>query len=218
MPETSSPTGSTGPTSNLPAVTAAVTLPKDFGIPQMAALARDLAVEFKDVPTILTEHGLTQQQYDHLKTVPYFDRVLKQAVEDWNKPGSTRERIALQAQFLLERSLPTMGSRLEVGTEALGNVIEGIKTLADLGGVTNQPQQAQAQEKFIINIDLGGDRQVFETARPVIVDAQATGLLAVQSLPEGDGAAEPVRKDPVASREQPELQHEPAGPGTAPTV
>lgn len=182
----------------------------------MAALARDLAVEFKDVPTILNEHGLTQQQYDHLKIVPYFEQVLKQAVADWNKPGSTRERIALQAQFLLERSLPTMGTRLESDKEALGNVIEGIKTLADLGGVTNQPQQPAAQEKFIINIDLSGNGpahgQVFETSRPII------DVPTIRPEPQGESAPTTIQPEPEGPKPMAKLQQIPIGLGALAAV
>lgn len=193
------PTGSTGPL-----VTATVTLPKDFGIPQMSALAHDLAIELLPVDDILKSHNLTREQYDYMLKVPVFDAMLKQACELWHKPSSVPDRLALQAQLIVEKTLPVVGGRMRSEREDLPAVIEGMKAVMKLGGLGEAKQIQGPQDRFVINIDLGGDRLVFNSPAPAGPQLlEAVGPIqgqdspgALPQNPQGTGVAIPQQQDP----------------------
>lgn len=194
------PTGTAGPN-----VTSTVTLPQDFGIPQMSALAHDLAIELLPVPDILKHHGLTRAQYDHLLTVPVFEAMLKQACELWHQPTSVPERLALQSQLIVEKTLPVVGGRIRNEREDLPAVIEGMKALMKLGGLGEAKQAQGPQDRFVINIDLGGDRITFDSAAPVIDASRTTPLSPtdIQTLPEGERDRPALQSEPQGAREKP---------------
>ena len=184
-------------------VTAPVTLPPDFTIHNIAALVRDVAVAMEDMPTVLQKHGLNQQQYDSLATNQFFQRVLEDAVQNWHKPQSTKERVALAAAIALEDALPKIAARMSGAREALADVVETAKLFADLAGLGPKANQLPQQtgEKFSININLGGDRLHIETTRPVegiigeiLPDSQRPGdQAALRPIFEGERAALPIQ-------------------------
>ena len=184
-------------------VSAPVTLPPDFTIHNIAALVRDVAVAMEDMPTVLKKHGLSQQQYDNLATNQFFQRVLEDAVQNWHKPQSTKERVALAAAIALEDALPKIAARMSAAREDLADVVETAKLFADLAGLgpkANQIAQPTG-EKFSININLGGDRLHIETTRPVegsigeiLPDSQRPGdQAALRPIFEGERATLPVQ-------------------------
>jgi hypothetical protein len=196
-------------------VTAPVTFPRDFGIPQMSALAAELSRELYSVDDTLRAHHITRAQYDVLLKNEQFQKMLEQASKEWNAPTNVKERVALQAALLVERTLPTVGARLENQREDLPAVVEGLKLAAKLGGIGEGAQQAGPQERFVINIDLGGDKLTFDTTRPVQVPAQEgprlleamepsvkdRGTVALQEDAEGPGKSPPVQSKPEGTRE-----------------
>jgi hypothetical protein len=177
-------------------------LPADFTIHSIAALVRDVAVAMEDMPAVLKKHGLTQQQYDSLATNEFFQRVLEDAVQNWHKPQSTKERVALAAAIAIEDALPKIAARMSAARENLADVVETAKLFADLAGMgpkANQIAQPTG-EKFSININLGNDRLHIETTRPleggvaaILPDSQRPGdAAALRPVIEGESAALPL--------------------------
>jgi hypothetical protein len=164
----------------LPVVTATVTpepLPESFDTPAAAVLARDLAVGMYDEDLILKKAGLTPGQYETLKRNEWFGRLVEQMALDWNAPRNVQQRLAIQSAVGLETVLPDVIARAKVKNEPLAGVAQLVKVLMDMAGANSQNrQQAPAQEKFSITINLGADQEVYEKTKPVIQIDEADQL------------------------------------------
>jgi hypothetical protein len=146
----------------------AAALPNDFTISDIGALVRDIAVDMQGLPEILKKHKLTSEQYQVLRRNTHFQNTLTAAVTEWNRPGSTLDRLALMAAMALEKAMPTIAARMSVKTEPLADVIAAAKLFASLAGIDAKNAPKQASEKFTISINLGADKQVYEKSRPLI--------------------------------------------------
>lgn len=193
------------PTKNgLPPVTASVTLPDDFTLSTLLALIRDIASERYDVADAIKLYKLTAEQYTALSSQPYFQETLKRFIEDWHRPSSTEDRVRVQSAWSVEMLLPAMTARAMNPHESLQSINETVKVLADLarlGGKNTAPPAAS--EKFVINIDLGGDVHRIETSRPVI-EAQVEPA--------------PVRTDSEGQTLPPALPSQPQGLGDGTSI
>jgi len=139
-----------------------VQLPKGLDWPTLSRLAREVAMNIKEMPDILMEFGLTQTQYDFLEAYNEFYRgALAAACKDWQSPRSTQERLQVEAAAILEDSLLGLGARMQHKGEPLPAAIEAAKLFAKIAGVGEREQSAiPSGERFVINIDLGGDTKV----------------------------------------------------------
>ncbi len=175
-------------------VTATVTtapLPDGFFIPDMVAFARDLAINSHDLPVLLKKHQLTQPQYEHLKTVPYFQEVSKQLAEEWHAPKNVQQRLAIQTATGLEEVLPGVIARAKIKNEPLAGVAQLVKVLADICGANTSKNNAPATtEKFKITINLGADTEVYNKSKPSI-----TVEHGVEAVPPS-GSPSPIREIP----------------------
>lgn len=130
--------------------------------PELSKLAMDVAMNIKQTHVILAEHKLTQTQYDFLEANNEFYRnALTEACRQWHAPLSTQERIKVEAAAILEDSLLGLGARMQNRAEGLPGVIEAAKLFAKVAGV-GEPQGGaiSSSERFVINIDLGGDQKI----------------------------------------------------------
>ena len=178
-------------------VTVAVTpepLPQDFGTPQAAMLAYDVAIAMYDEATLIKKHKLTLGQYETLRRWPWFQKLVAKFADDWNAPKNAQQRLASEAIVGLESVLPDLIARMKVQNEPLAGVAQVAKIVADIAGVggTNKAP-APTSEKFSITINLGADQEIYEKSKPVIdvtvdpVEAVRGGiqsLLEIQTEPE----------------------------------
>lgn len=185
-------------------VTATVTntpLPDGFSVPQVVALARDLAMDMYDRPVLLKKHGITDSQYATLEGIPYFVNVVKQLSEEWNAPKSSQQRLAIQTAVGLEEVLPDVIARAKIKNEPLQSVAALVKVLADIAGANQSAnrQAAPAREQFKITINLGGDQEVYNKTKPTITleaDQAPPELEEVQQQPQGFGSLLSLQPDP----------------------
>jgi hypothetical protein len=143
------------------AAKALVQLP-DMSWPELSKLARDIAMDIKERGVILKEHKLSDTQYEFLEANNDFYRnALAEACKQWHAPLSTQERIKVEAAAILEDSLLGIGARMQNRAEGLPGVIEAAKLFAKVAGV-GEPTGGgvSSSERFVINIDLGGDTKV----------------------------------------------------------
>ena len=140
----------------------------DIPYTSLAQLARDIAMDIKERHVVLTSHNLTEAQYDYLEANnEFFISALKAACIEWHAPLTTQERIKLEAAAILEDSLPGLGSRLQNTREQLPGVVEAAKLFAKIAGVGERDAgAAPSGERFVINIDLGGDQKVVVSTGP----------------------------------------------------
>lgn len=169
-------------------------LPADFGTPQAAMLAHDVAVAMYDEPTLLRKHHLTRGQFETLRRYDWFQKLVTKFTDDWNTPKNAHQRLASEASVGLESVLPDLIARMKVKNEPLAGIAQLTKILADIAGVggTNKAPPP-VSEKFSITINLGADQEVYEKTKPVIdvehdpVETVRSGiqsLLAIQTEPE----------------------------------
>lgn len=176
---------------NLPALPATLT-PFD-----LARLAREIAMDIKELSAILTVYNLTPAQYDVIKKHPQFKRMLESAIIDWNSALSTHDRIKVEAAAVLEDALPKLGARMTNGAESLAMQVEAGKLMAKLAGIGENTHGPQGGEKFTITINLGADKIQYERdaapaapqgsagALPAIVEGKANPT-EVQLVPQGN--------------------------------
>lgn len=134
--------------------------------PDLAKLAREMAMNIKERTVILQEFKLSETQYDFLETYNEFYReAYKAACKEWNAPLSTQQRIEVEAAAILEDSLLILGARMQNKGEGLPGVIEAAKFFGKVARVGERETGPSAPgERFSINIDLGGDKKLTVTA------------------------------------------------------
>jgi hypothetical protein len=125
-------------------------------------------MDIKERYVVFKEYGLTPAQYDYLETYnDFYKHALQTACIEWHAPLSTAERIKIEAQAILEDSLLDLGARMRNKSEGLPGVVEAAKFFGKIAGVgEREAGSSPAGERFVINIDLGGDTKVTVSSGP----------------------------------------------------
>ncbi len=128
----------------------------------LAKLAREIAMDIKDVDVVLGFYHITLEQYAHLKEHnEFFKQALKVSTLEWNSALTTAERVKLESAAILEDALPRLGARMVSQSEGLPGVVEAAKLFAKLAGLgEKEVGNAAPSERFSININLGGDEKL----------------------------------------------------------
>lgn len=169
---------------------------------ELSRLARQIAMDLRERVDILKEFNLTESQYDFLEAHnDYYKNALQAACIEWHSPLSTMERVKLQSAAILEESLPAIGARMQNKGEGLPGVVEAAKFFAKNAGIGERDTGgAGSGERFVINIDLGGDQKITVSTEEVapadhlgssvsalLQDGQAQGgPLSIRQEPEGE--------------------------------
>lgn len=162
------------PKESLPAP---VQLP-DLSPSDLAVIAREIVLDVRELPDILKRFKLSKAQYQRLSENPHFKNALTSIAIDWNSATNTETRIKLNAAAILEVALPVLGGKVVAEKEPLREQVEGMKLLTRIAGIGADSAQGGGGEKFVINIDLGDDKQLrFEkngkevsTLPPIVID------------------------------------------------
>lgn len=126
----------------------------------LAKLAHAVARDQRDLSIILTEHGLSQEQYNYLKTNHFYARCLETAIIEWNSDLSVQDRLRIEAAMYLEQGMPVLGARMLSEREELKDAVETAKMFAKVAGIGEGESKGAPGEKFTISIDLGGDKSL----------------------------------------------------------
>lgn len=122
------------------------------------SLARAIAMDLQELEDILKAHGVTHDEWDGIRDQARFQAFLKSAIDDWNKPMNTPERIRLKALAMVELGLETMWAAMHDTKEPLTARVELFKTVAKMGSVDVEKREAiESGEKFSVVINLGSD-------------------------------------------------------------
>lgn len=146
----------------LDALKAMVALPREFGPPQMVALARDLAKNIHPLAVILSNHKLSNVQYEFLaEHNEFFKRTLEALSAEWQGIKSTAERLKHEALAALEEQLPSIAGRMGRQSEKLIDAVEAAKLFAKIADVDGSSgARVSSGERFSISIDLGADTRI----------------------------------------------------------
>ena len=126
------------------------------------SLARAIAMDIQELEDILKAHGVTHNEWDEIREHPRFQAFLKSAVDDWNKPLNTPERIRLKALAMVELGLEEMWRAMHDNKEPLTARVELFKTVAKMGAVDVEKKvdMTSNEAKFSVVINLGADNQL----------------------------------------------------------
>jgi hypothetical protein len=127
----------------------------------LAALAREVAIDIKELPDILRLYKLTESEYKRICELPFYSKALAAATIEWQSAEGTHTRIKLEAAAIMEDAMPGLAARMKSRDEAFPAAIEAGKLFAKLAGLDTAAKTSEgASEKFVIKIDLGADRQL----------------------------------------------------------
>lgn len=154
--------------------------PDGWTINKTAALVREIAQNMYDLPVVLKKFGLTEGQYERIRTNKFFQKALEATVIEWNSPQNAKRRIAMESAIALEDALPDVVARLKVKTEPLPGIVALVKILSEISGLVGQQPTTNAGtgQSFKITFNLGADVDRF---------AKTAGTVAIQPLPQGAG-------------------------------
>jgi hypothetical protein len=139
-----------------------IPLPQNF-----SQLARQIAMDILPLDDILELHRLTDQQWVSIQANPHFQATLTDMVTEWNSAANTKARVRIKAATGIEALLePAIAACMDT-TIPLNQRIEGMKFLAKLGELMDQPEfgGGAAADRVMINIYTGNP------ASSVVIDA-----------------------------------------------
>ena len=129
---------------------------------QIVRLAREIAMQLRDLPDILKSHGIPQSEFDRLKAHPYFVSVLTSELAAWEAAGNTHDRVKLKSAALIEEWLPELYASMHDKKEALSSRVKAAELAAKLAGmgVYDAKLEGTAADRVQITINMGADRKL----------------------------------------------------------
>lgn len=150
----------------------------DFGdTTKLVQVARQIAINHKDIESILDDYSITPQQWEKLQSSPDFIRVLETEIVAWQSAQNTHERTRLKAAALIEEWLLEANTRLYDKDETLPAKTELAKLIARIAEMgVNNANVAAGGERFTVTINLGASNELkFEKELPPkVIEAQPT--------------------------------------------
>lgn len=143
---------------------------------KLVQMAREIAINHKDIETILKDYSITPETWDKIQGNPEFIKLLEGEIIAWQGAQNTHERTKLKAAAVIEEWLVEANARLYDEEETLTAKTELAKLIARIGemGVANSNVNGAGGERFTVTINLGADSQLkFEKQLPPkVIDAE----------------------------------------------
>jgi len=133
----------------------------------MHVLAQEIARGYLDREQILKNLGMTEEDYEEIEQLAVFQKLLTQAVTEWNAASNSAKRIKLKSQWAVEESIPSMVGFMTDNSEPMAARVEAFKTLARIGGLGNPDPIGSGSEGggFHIEINIG------QGVAPITIDS-----------------------------------------------
>lgn len=146
------------------------TLP--FRTNRLTSLARELAMDIHDVPSILQAHKISPEDFETIKQSPEFQTALDQMVMEWTSATNTEKRVKFKSQSSIEESLLSLHAAANDATQPLNHRVLALQFLAKLGGLGAEEKDTKQAERFSITINMGNTPTIIEArAEPVTIEA-----------------------------------------------
>lgn len=146
-------------------------------------LVKEIVHDFKELDDILAEYGLTREQYEHLKVNPFFAKILSSETASWQASGNAQERSKAKSAILVEQLLDTFHARLSNRAESLDEVVKGMQVLMKIAGIgerVNQLAENAPKDKFVIQINMGGQEVTYAKDKaltpPKIIEGESHAI------------------------------------------
>jgi hypothetical protein len=129
---------------------------------RIVRLAREIAMQLRDLPDILKSHGVPQTEFEKLKAHPYFVSVLTSELAAWEAAGNTHDRVKLKSAALIEEWLPELYASMSDRKEALSSRVKAAELAAKLAGmgVYDAKLEGASADRVQITINMGADRKL----------------------------------------------------------
>jgi hypothetical protein len=129
----------------------------------MLQLAREIAMDIYPLSDILSNAGVSHDQWEVIQRSPRFVAYLSANVAEWSSAKNSSERLKLKSAILLEEWLPTLNNELHGKDASLNAKVEAAKLLAKVAGVDRMPSEGgDSSNGFQVVINLG-DRRIDHT-------------------------------------------------------
>jgi hypothetical protein len=122
----------------------------------LAALAREIAMDVFDVPKILEIHRLSDAEWQKISANQKFQEMLRGLVSEWQSATNTKERVRVKAATGLEMQLEIYIRDISDPKIPLAQRVEAGKFLARLGELDgSQIAAGGGGAAFQINLNIG---------------------------------------------------------------
>lgn len=135
---------------------------------KLVRLAREVAMDIKELNDILALHDVDMPTWERLKCNERFKALLSAEVTAWHGAINTNERVKVKAGSMLEEFLPELYSRINDRSEPLSAKNESLKLLERLAGMGGAAAKNDAPSNGVtITINMGADNKLkFEQSLP----------------------------------------------------
>lgn len=141
----------------------------------LLSLASEIAKDISPLQTILEAHNIDASQWESVRNMPAFQRLLEAELINWNSALNVGERVKIKAATLMEIWLETATKEMHDRNQPLNHRTELAKLVRDLAGMGTKAVDASTTgEKFSVIINLGADQQLrIEKPLPArVIDAE----------------------------------------------
>lgn len=114
----------------------------------------ELAAGLSDVEGVLKKYEITEDQWLRLKDNPTFLRMLKEATLTFAGDMNAGKRIVKKAEILLEELLPTMYKLASAPEASTGTVVDIVKQLKEIAGISSRNGNAQGAAGAGFNVQI----------------------------------------------------------------
>ena len=140
----------------------------------LAALAREIAMDVFEVPKILEIHRLSDAEWQKIQANPKFQDMLRGLIAEWQSAGNTKERVRIKAATGLEMQLEQYILDIADAKIPLAQRVEAGKFLARLGELDGSHLVGNASgTAFQINLNIGAHH----VERTPIINGTATRVV-----------------------------------------
>lgn len=159
----------------------------DLNEQQMSQLAHEMVRNIRNYKLVFADFGISEEDYYEICKNEYYKKVKEHLAREWNSTSSSVERIKLESLAYYEQLMPSLTRRaLDAGTPLMA-ANDTAKLLAKTGGLSDgTPATANAAERFLIQINLGGDIEAY--SKSIAPDPNDINLAEVKVLAAGKGS------------------------------
>lgn len=146
--------------------------PSEVFAVDLAALAREIAMDIFEMKDILLVHKLDDEQWEEISRNVKFQQMVTQMAAEWNSALNTRERIRIKAATGLESVLENYIREIRDEKIPLGQRVEAGKFLARIGEIdTSQIIGGAGGGGFSITMNIGSSHKTIDAVpNPVAIE------------------------------------------------
>jgi len=140
----------------------------------MTHLAREIAINQREVEDILSEFKISMATYEKLKENERFAKLVDAMRVEWNSAVNTPERVRVEAAYLIEEIMPKIYGRMTDTNEPLHHVVAAGQWLSKVAGLEKPTSQDDKSDRFQITINLGNDKLEFDKSKKPVIELLPT--------------------------------------------